>query len=207
METVYFVCAVLGVTLFACQFLLSLAGLGGDHELGGGDHFGDAHHLGGADHAADGHDVGHDSTLSWFLGVLSFRTVVAAVTFFGLAGSAARARQAHPVHSLMVASLAGVAALYIVAWTMRSLSRLRADGTAHIENSVGLPAVVYLSIPARRAGKGKVTVTLQNRTMEYEALTDWDEIPTGTVVQVVSVLDAETVEVLPAPELERSSHA
>jgi hypothetical protein len=205
MEKVYFVCAVFGGTLFACQFLMSLAGLGADHDFGG-DHLDGGDHLGDAEHGADGHDTDHDSAHSWFLGVLSFRTIVAALTFFGLTGMAAEARQTHPMNGLIVASLAGVAALYIVAWTMRSLSRLRADGTVHIENAVGLPGIVYLTIPARRAGKGKVTVTLQDRTMEYEALTDWDDIPTGTVVQVVSVLDSETVEVIPAPELERSSH-
>lgn len=211
MEKVYFVCAVFGGTLFVCQFLMSLAGLGGEHDLGGdhldgGDHFGDGDSPGDAEHGADGHDTDHESAHSWFLGVLSFRTIVAGLTFFGLTGLAAEARQAHPMNGLIVASLAGVGALYLVAWTMRSLSRLRADGTAHIENSVGMPAVVYLTIPARRAGKGKVTVTLQDRTMEYEALTDWDDIPTGTVVQVVSVLDSDTVEVIPAPELERSCH-
>jgi hypothetical protein len=215
MEALYQVCAILGGTIFAGQFLLSLIGLGGDHDFSGdsgGDHFGGDHSLGGGHDAAGGDahhgaPAGHDSATSSFVRMLSVRTVVAGMTFFGLGGLAGNAWGSHPLGSLAIACVAGFAALYMVAWMMSALMRLRADGTAHIENAVGLSAVVYLTIPGHRAGKGKITVTVQNRTMEYEAETEYEPLATGSTVQVVAISGPETVEVVPAPEPARTSHA
>ena len=58
---------------------------------------------------------------------------------------------------------------------------------------------VYLRIPAHRAGSGKVTVELRDRTMEYEAITSDDELLTGAKVVVTGVVGPDTVEVEPAP--------
>lgn len=226
MNQIYFLCAVLGGTIFLGQFLLGLVGWGdhhdfSDHDLSGEGGLDHAMESGDVDHAGDectdgNHELGHESAMSWFLGVLSVRTVVAAVTFFGLAGLAAEAQGAHPAGSLAVALVAGIAALYLVAWTMRSLSRLRADGTARIHSALGQTGVVYLTIPGSRTGRGKVTVTIQNRTMEYEALTDRAELPTGAAVRVVAIVDPETLAVEPVsaesppnptPELMRTSNA
>jgi hypothetical protein len=209
MERVFLVCAVLGGTIFLCQFLLGLVGFGEHHDFGGGDV---DHDFGGVDHDASGHatgadhEVSHESAMSWFVGILSFRTVVAGLTFFGLAGLAAHAGGLPPLGSLSLALVSGLAALYAVGWTMKSLSRLRADGTVHIESALGSPAVVYLTVPGFHSGKGKVTVTLQDRTMEYEAVTDGKELPSGATVQVVSVVDSETLSVALAPLLARTSH-
>lgn len=221
MNQFYWVCAVLGGTVIVCQFLLGLLGFGEHHDLDGSggdiDHGLGGHDAGGHDasahdgggHDGSGHDgaVGQDSLSSWFVGVLSFRTVIAGITFLGLTGLAAHAQGVHPAGSLALALAAGTTALYAVAWTMRSLSRLRADGTARIRNAVGSPAVVYLAVPGHRAGKGKVTVSLQNRTMEYAALTDHDALPTGASVQVVAIVDSETVAVEAAPVVEEPNHA
>jgi hypothetical protein len=135
------------------------------------------------------------------------RTVVAGLTFFGLGGLGANASGAQPLGSLTVAAVSGLAALYIVGWAMRTLMRLRSDGTVRIENTVGQTAVVYLTIPGHRAGKGKITVTVQSRTMEYEAETEHETLPTGAMVKIAAVSGPETVEVVPAPEPARTSHA
>jgi hypothetical protein len=77
MEPVFLICAGLGGTLLVCQFLLGLLGLG-HHDFGGQDH--------GFEHD---HDQGHDASdehQSWFVGILTFRALVAALTFFGLGG-------------------------------------------------------------------------------------------------------------------------
>ena len=160
--------------------------------------WGDSHHGGAA---------GHDSAHSWFIRILSVRTVVAGLTFFGLGGLAANASGANPFGSLAVAAVCGFAALYLVGWAMRTLMRLRSDGTVHIENVVGQPAVVYLTIPGHKSGKGKITVTVQNRTMEYEAETEHEPLPTGAWCRWSPSPDRETVEVVPAPEPARTSHA
>jgi hypothetical protein len=207
METVYLVCALAGGTLLVCQFLLSLLGLG--HHDAGTDHdFGADHDL-STDHSLDGqHEAGHEHAHSSFLHILTFRTAAAAVAFFGLAGLTAGPRLADEALTLGVALGAGAAALLAVAWMMKALYRLRADGTVRMDRAVGRTGTVYLTIPPGKAGVGKVTLTLQNRTVECQAVTQREQtLPTGAKVVVVAVLGPDTVEVNPAPEPERSAHA
>jgi serine/threonine protein kinase len=195
METVYTICAALGGTLLALQFLMSLFGLG-HHDVGGHDF----HDFAGHDGANGGdHDVSHDSQMSWFVGVLTFRTLVAALTFFGLAGRAAAAAEASPADSFALALAAGAAALFGVAFLMRSLSRLKAEGTVHMQRAVGQTGTVYLSVPGHKAGAGKVHLNLQNRTVECQAVTPQELLPTGAKVVVVGLVSPGTVEVVLAP--------
>jgi hypothetical protein len=196
LRDVYTVCAVLGGTLLVCQFVLSLLGLGHHHDMGTGAE--PDHDFGGHDHHGGGHDADHEAQSSWFVGVLTFRTVVAALLFFGLSGRAAEATDLDTGTALLVALAAGGAALFAVAWMMRALYRLRADGTVRIERAVGRPGTVYLSIPANKAGRGKVLVNVQNRTVEYQAVTAHAALPTGSPVTVLAIVNADTVEVGPA---------
>jgi hypothetical protein len=203
METVYLVCALAGGTLLVCQFLLSLLGLGGHHDVSTDHDFDTDHSLDGHHETGHEHDHGHWS----FLQLLTFRAVAAAVAFFGLAGLTAGPRLADETLTLVVAVGAGAAALLAVAWMMKTLYRLRADGTVRIDRAVGHTGTVYLTIPPGKAGVGKVTLTLQNRTVECQAVTQREEsLPTGSKVVVVAVVGPDTVEVITAPEPERSAH-
>jgi hypothetical protein len=208
MDTVFLLCAIVGGTLLICQFALGLLGFG-HHDVGGHDvdvhaevpH--DAGHDGAHDHE---HDADHDHGHSWFVGVLTFRAVVAALTFFGLAGMAATSRGLEPLPSLGVALAAGAGALALVALLMRSMARLRAEGNVRIDRAVGQTGTVYLSIPGYKTGAGKVHLKLQNRIVEYQAITALDELPTGALVVVVSVAGPGTVEVAAAPTPERITY-
>jgi hypothetical protein len=193
MNTLYTGCALLGGTLLACQLLMSLLGLGHHHDVGGHD-FHDAGHHGDA-------QAEHDATTSWLVGVLTFRTLVAALTFFGLAGRAAAAAEMPPGSTFGLALAAGAGALFGVAWMMRSLYALKAEGTVRINRAVGQHGTVYLSIPGRRGGAGKVHLNLQNRTVEYQAVTAHEPLATGTPIQVVAVVNSDTVEVIPVPTI------
>ena len=192
METLYTVCAVAGGTLVVCQFLMGLIGAGHHDADGGMD---DVSHEVGHDHDT-GHDAGHGH--SWIIGVLTMRTLVAALTCFGLVGLAGVARDWDAPLTLLVALAAGAGAMALVAGLMRALHKLKAEGTARIERAVGTSGTVYLKIPAHKAGVGKVQLNLQNRTVEYQAVTARDELPTGAKIVVVAIVGADTVEVAPA---------
>jgi hypothetical protein len=205
---VYSICAVIGGTLLLCQFIMTLIGL--DHA--GAD---DVPHDFGHDFAHDVHTgdtahsaAPHEHSTSWFVGIITFRTIVAALTFFGLTGLAGDAAGWPAAPTLVVALGAGAGAMYIVHWIMRTLYRLRADGTVRIERAVGQVGSVYLRVPAHKAGVGKIQVGVQNRTMEYEAMTSQgQELPVGARVVVTHVVGPDTVEVELVPEHERTAHA
>lgn len=203
---VYSVCAVLGGTVLACQFVMTLLGL--DHA----DMHDDVPHDFGHDSV---HDTGHDGDdahgdhahgSSWFFGMLTFRTVVAALTFFGLAGLAGGSAEMPAALTLVIALAAGAAAMFGVHWMMQTLYRLKSDGTVRIDRAVGRQGTVYLRIPAHQSGVGKVHVNVQNRTMEYEAMTSQAELPVGAKIVVVNVAGPDTVQVELVPEPQRSAH-
>jgi amino acid transporter len=199
---VYLSCFFFGATLLVCQFLLGLLGLGGGHE-GPGDHdFGHDLHPHG-----DAHDANHDHQTSWFVGVLTFRALVAALAFFGVGGLAALQTDVDPLLSLGVAVALGGGALFGVAFLMRTLSKLRADGTVRISRAVGTTGTVYLNIPGGRKGAGKVHLNLQNRTVEYQAVTPAGDLLTGAKVVVVGIVGSDTVEVVSATDPGSIHHA
>jgi hypothetical protein len=176
-DTFYLFCAALGGTVILLQLAAGLVGFGADHDTdhdtgGDGDHDGDS-----------------------FFGMLSVRTAAAALTFFGLGGLTARSYGADEAIATGAAAAAAVGAFYAVASLVRMLSRLKADGTARIERAVGRTGSVYLRIPGTRSGQGKVQVAVQNRTVEYQAVTAGPDLPTGSPVRVVAILTADTVEV------------
>lgn len=186
MDTVFMIFAGLGGTLIVCQFILSIFGVGADH-----------HGLGDSD---AGHDAGHPNTDvahhdSWYVGLLTFRTVSTAITFAGLGGMCAEYYALPKVSVFITSVLSGIAALFAVAMIMRGMAKLKSDGTVNLDASLGQKGTVYLRIPGNGTGPGKVTLNLQNRTVELEAITKGPELATGSPILVREILDKGVVEV------------
>ena len=206
--TFFMICAVVGGTILICQFVLTLVGLGGEHGVDlshdvSHDFAGGAGHDagGGAAHGGDGsgHDAGHHGT-AWLFAAISFRTLVAAVTFFGLVGMAARSAQQPVGIQLVLAVLAGIGAMYGVHWLITAIGRLGEDATLRVKTALGQEGTVYVPIAGARAQAGKIQLRMQNRLVEYEAVTSLPErLATGTKVRVVglagNVLEVEPVKI------------
>ena len=219
MTTIFLFCALVGGTILLCQFVLTLLGLGG-HDMVDAGHGGfDLGHDAGPDLAHDtGPDVAHDAadhgpaagethgehaaqqhSSTWLFGVISFRTLVAAATFFGLAGMASHAASLSLVNQLLIALACGVGAMYLVHWLMSLMYRLSEDNTVRINRAVGREGMVYLPVPGGKTGPGKVQLRMQGRMMEYEAVTSApSNLPTGARVVVVGVVAGNLLEVAPA---------
>ncbi len=193
MEALYGYCAAIAGVLLVGQLLLSVLGLG---------HHADLHDLPAADLHVDATADGIDHGGAWFAGMLSFRAIVAALTVFGLIGLGGTTGQRFdPLQTFVMALVAGGGVLYGVGWLLRSLYQLKSEGTGQIEGTVGQTGSVYLSIPGKNAGTGKVTVRVQGRTMQYGAMTPDHDLPSGTPVLVVSVLTPGIVEVTKISEI------
>ena len=190
MEYVYMGCAIGGGTFLLIQMVMMLVGLGdGDLDFDTDTDF-------DGDSSAGGHSD------SWFVGVLSIRTLTAAATFFGLVGlTSLNNFKAGDVPSALAAIVAGLGAMYGTYWVMKSLMRLQQDGTVRIERSVGKHGTVYIPIPGNHDGAGKIQLSLQGRFVEFQAVTPAPEkLPTGAKIVVVSVVSGDTVEVEPLLE-------
>jgi hypothetical protein len=187
-HTTYLVLAVAGCTLLVLQVLLQVFGL---LDGGGFDDAGHAHD-GGHAHASD---QGHGN---WFFGLLSLKALCAFAGIFGLTGLAMLQTDFGPWLRVSIAAEAGIVAMVVVAFLMRGLAKLSVSGTIDLRNAVGRSGSVYLRIPGAGTGAGKVTVEVQGRSVELDAVTDGGEIPTGARVEVVEVVGNETLKVVRA---------
>ncbi len=89
--------------------------------------------------------------------------------------------------SVLVAILAGAAAMAVVALAMRAMLKLQCNGAVQYEKLTGKQATVYVAIPAARSGRGKITLTAQGRFLELDAMTDEaDKISVDECVEIIS---------------------
>lgn len=208
MTTFFLLCAVVGGTILICQFVLTLIGLGGEHGVDfahdvSHDFAGDSGHAASGAHAtgddSSGHDSGHQHGSSWLFAAISFRTLVAAITFFGLIGSAAQQAGQRPGVQLLLAVAAGIGAMYGVHWLITSIGRLGQDPTLRVKSALGQEGTVYVPIDGEKSQAGKIQLNIQNRLVEFEAVTNIHQrLATGTKVRVVgivgNVLEVEPVQ-------------
>jgi hypothetical protein len=179
MATVFLVCAVLGGGALLLQLAASLLGL--EH--------GDVHVE---------HELGGE--LSGGLNLLSVRSLVAAVAFFGIGGRGALAAGLGVLPATAVGVGTGAVAAVAVAAVMRLMRNFDSDGVVRMEGAVGRPARVHVGLSEDRARPGKVMLTLQDRLVEVPAVSLDGELPTGTEVTVVGLADGGTLEVVRTPE-------
>ena len=172
-RTTYMGCAAVGGAILTLQMVLMM--FGGDMD---------------ADTDVD--DMGGDSD---GLGFLSVRSMAAFLTFFGLTGLLGLDEGWGGGRTVTVAMGTGTASMLMVAWLMATFARLTSSGNVNPENAVGQNARVYLKIPGEGTGKGKITVSIQGRSKEYEALTKGPELATGAEVRVLRQTTPKTFEV------------
>ncbi len=171
--------AIIFTVFFVIQFVISLFGLDFETDL---------------DVDAD---TGGGFSLDPSFALLSVRSIIAFFTFFGWAGVLAMSKGYSTTSALIFAVIAGVAAMALVAYLMYFFSKLGEEGNADLQELIYQNATVYLTIPGRRKGKGKVHVTLNESLREMDAVTEGDSLPNGKEVKIIEIIDKNTLVVEP----------
>ena len=179
LQKVYFFSAVIGSTGFvvmtAMQFLGTDLDLDGD--AGGGDAL----------------DASGTADVSFKL--LSVHGLTAFSMIFGLAGlSLTREFGTSWFESLVGATLAGSATVWILKRLFGFFVGLKSSGTTNLNNAINEQGTVYMMIPPE--GVGKVQVPVQGRLQTLDAVSaDKVELTTGDRVQVVEIISGDTLKV------------
>lgn len=200
--TVYIVCAVFGGTILCLQFLLTCfgVGLGAEADVDVDTDFDVDSDFGAGTDAdtdvdADSAHIHHAHGAAALFKVISFRTIIAGLTFFGLGGLLGSSGGASTPISLGIACLLGAVGILGVYYLYKSFLKFQHSGNLSATTLQWANGSVYLKIPAEGAGRGKVQVNHQERTMEYEAVTPGPELPAGTPIVVTKVISEQLVEV------------
>ncbi len=93
----------------------------------------------------------------------------------------------NPVVLIAVAVAVGALFVYVFFVIIRFVQQLAEDNTFTIDSTLNKAASVYLTIPGKRSGSGKVMISVKGAYHELEAVTDGDAIPSGVMVTIVHI--------------------
>ena len=130
--------------------------------------------------------------------ILTVRGIVAFFAIGGWAGLAALTAGIRPLFSIQIALLSGVAAMLLASFAIRFALKMQSSGNISLRNALSQTAEVYITIPPSRSNIGKVTMVLQERFIEADAVTDFETpIKPNTKVEIVGLASADCVVVSP----------
>lgn len=90
--------------------------------------------------------------------------------------------------ALIVLSFAiGALFVYLFFLIIRQVQKLAEDNSFKIANTLNKTAEVYLAIPEKKSGKGKIMISVRGAFHELEAMTEGEKIKSGAVVRVVRI--------------------
>lgn len=128
---------------------------------------------------------------------LSIKNVIAFFTIFGWVGIVCLNGEMSVPVATGIATISGLLMMLIMATIMYFMGKLVENGSLNINNAVAKTGSVYLTIPAKRGGMGKVQIKVQG-FQTLDAMTDGQEIATGTMVDVVKVINENILLVKPS---------
>ena len=94
---------------------------------------------------------------------------------------------------MFVAIVCGIIFVMIFFFLITILMKLSKDNTFQLSETLDKVADVYLSIPGKESGKGKIQISVRGSVHELDALTTGEKIPTGAKVRVIKIIDNQAV--------------
>ncbi|MAE64292.1 MAG: hypothetical protein CMJ18_08450 [Phycisphaeraceae bacterium] len=180
--TVYFVMGAIGSALFLIRLVMMFVfGVddGGDFDLGVD-----------ADGDVDVHDGG--------FGIFSMLSILSFSMGAGWLGLLCRMDWGlGPFVSALIASAFGFSLMLFSSFGMYQLHKLNEVGRYDVRTCIGSVGQVYMRIPAKGDGQGKVQINVEGRHKTLTAISTGDAIESFKAVRVVDVRAPETLVVEP----------
>lgn len=151
----------------------------------------------GAD-TSDGVEADFDSNLSdgdHPFQLFSFRNLINFLLGFSWSGISFYESVANKNLLLVIATGIGILFVLLFFFIIKQLMKLAEDNSFQLKDAVGKTAEVYLTIPAHNQGKGKIQISIKGAYHELDAITDGEQIPSGKVIKVDSIIDKQLVKV------------
>lgn len=171
-EQVFWVITIPATVIFLVLLVLTV--LGGDADTD-------------VDTDVDGGIADGDSIPFQFL---SLKNIIAFFTVFGWSGIGFIHAGLASWLVILLATFCGLLMMVLMGTLFYLMSKLAESGTLKMKNAVGKLGEVYLVIPAKRGGMGKVQLSVQGSVRTLDAITDdVEKIPTSSIIEVLDVID------------------
>lgn len=119
--------------------------------------------------------------------LFSFRNLINFLMGFGWTGVAFFHSIQNQMFLIILAALVGILFVVIFFVVIKQILKLTEDNTFNINKLIGKTAEVYLRIPEARSGNGKIQVSLNGTNHELLAITEKEEIASGSLVKIIRV--------------------
>ncbi|TNF08794.1 MAG: hypothetical protein EP317_02265 [Bacillota bacterium] len=102
----------------------------------------------------------------------------------------------HWAFAVIIGVVIGAVSALLVALAFKASLKLESTGNLDYKNAIGKDATVYIRVPKNRSGKGKITLNMQERFVEVDAVTeDLEDLMPKTSVTILDVIDETTLKV------------
>ncbi len=92
--------------------------------------------------------------------------------------------------TLLIATAAGLLMMGIMAGLFYLMMKSGADGTMKIQQAIGQTGEVYLTIPGKRGGIGKIQIKVTGSIRTLDAISDdLEPLPTGRMAKVTQIVN------------------
>lgn len=167
LKTLWFI-AIPATLIFAIQSIMTF--LGGDsHDGLSADFDGDLH--------------GGEAPFQLF----TFRNMINFLLGFSWTGISFYYLIENRIVLISLSFVVGAAFVILFFMIIRQIEKLAEDNSFKITNTLNKTASVYLAIPARKKGTGKVQVSIKGAFHELDAITESEKIETSATVRIVKI--------------------
>jgi hypothetical protein len=136
-------------------------------------------------------DVGHHDALGGFI---SIRGITAFFFGFGWTGAIALRSGFSIPGATALGFGAGLVMMVLLGLAIRTMAGFRTDGTLQMSSAVGKTGTVYVRVPAKRGGLGKIQILVQSRQAIMEAWTDEEQdLTSGMLVEVTGTVGGDAL--------------
>jgi hypothetical protein len=160
--------------IFVLQAILTISGMG--------------HHT-DFDHDTDNADGSIDGIMQYF----TLRNLINFLLGFSWGGIGFYNTIDNKVLLVMAALGTGIIFVALFFYIIQQVRKLEENNSFDIKSAIGKDADVYLHIPSKGAGNGKVQISIKGAIHELDAVSAAGDLPTGSKVLVLDVLPDQTL--------------
>ncbi len=173
---VFWIIAFPSTFIFLIQLVMTFVGGDHDHDLGSD---------------IDSHsDMDDGSGFHFF----TFKNMIAFFTLFSWTGLACVEGGIGLFITLIIATLCGLLMMVIMASLFYYISKFSYSGTLDLKNAIGHNGNVYIRIPSKKSGMGKVEIEVQGQLRTLNAMTEDPEIiKAGALIEVTDTINENTL--------------
>jgi len=173
----YFFIAVGSSAFFILQSIFTFIGIGDNFELD-------------ADFDAElDLDVDIADGLNMTFHLFTIRGIISFFMVFGWSGFLLTQNELNPVAVFFISMGTGTIMLFLIALVYYFFERISQDGNMDIKTAIGKQGTVYIPIPHRNEGIGKVQIVVGESLKTLDAIAKDKPITTGSQVRVIGIIN------------------